>query len=272
MRQTQYIVLFIITLSALISKGQLRTETISENVSHLSFLGTSVKATLITSGSDAILVDTMYDTLAIEIKKLIDKEGLKLKYIINTHYHGDHTDGNRQFKDAIKIAHQNTQNLIEDKAPYGPPEAFTVKDYPSLLFEEQMTLFLNDLRLEVVHYGSGHTTGDAIVFIPSSNIVIVGDLILDAKNTLPFFPIPEDGLSVLEKLLENIDDDTQIINGHGSIGNKDDISELISIIKTTLEYVKSGNDLEQFPEEWKIWDSNFLTMTAWLKMLGKHYK
>ena len=112
--------------------AQLITKSISEHVIHLSYQGTSVKATLIKDGSDAVLVDTMYDTLGLAIRQYLANEGLRLKYIINTHYHGDHTDGNRFFEGVPKIAHQNTLELLDKKAPYGPPEDFPAEHNPEV--------------------------------------------------------------------------------------------------------------------------------------------
>ena len=258
-------------LIPMVSSAQLNTQFIDENITSLSYQGTSVKATLIRSGGDAILVDTMYDTLAIAIRDYIEKEGLKLMYIINTHYHGDHTGGNSHFKWVTKIAHSNTNELIDNKAEYGPPDSFKNEDYPSLLFNDRLTLYLGDIHVEVVHYGSGHTSGDALVFVPESNVLITGDVMLDARHTLPFFPDPEEGLAVLERLLENTDNNTQVITGHGKIGSRNDIVDLVAIMKSTISYSKSARDPEQFPEEWKSWDSNFMTMSAWMEMLDKIY-
>ena len=272
MKQHYYLLFFISSLLPLVSQAQLNAEAISENVTHLAYEGTSVKATLIRNGSDAILVDAMYDSLAIEIKKYIDGEGLTLTHLINTHYHGDHTDGNQSFKSVNIIAHTNTRDLIESKAPYGPPESFSEEDKPNLLFNEKMTLYLNDLQVQLIHFGNGHTTGDVIVYVPKINVVIVGDLILDAKSTLPFYPNPEHGVAVLNQIVSIIDDNTQVITGHGSIGSKQDIVDLVTIINQTIEYSKSGKDPEKFPEEWKAWDSPFITMAAWLKRLDKIYE
>lgn len=267
-----YNILLAFVLAPITGIGQLTTKSLDEHVTHLSYEGTTVTTTLIKNGNEAILVDTMFDTLALAVRQYIAKEGLVLKYIINTHYHGDHTGGNSYFKEVPKIAHRNTMMLIDTKAPYGPPDTFGVNDRPGMLFKDHLSLYIGDLQVDVVYLGAGHTTGDAIVFVPKSNVVIMGDVMLDAELTLPFFPAPEDGLAVLEQLLKKIDSTTQVVTGHGSIASRDNIVDLVSILKSTISYSKAGNDPDQFPEEWKSWDSEFMTMSGWLKMLDRIYE
>lgn len=272
MKHQYYLLFIVLTIMPLASKSQLNTTNVNEKITHLSFEGTSVKATLIRSGGDAILVDAMYDSLALEIKKYIESEGLTLTHIINTHYHGDHSSGNSYFKGVDIIAHTNTLTLMEKKAPYGPSEPFADEDKPNLLFDDQMTLNLNRLEIQMIHFGSGHTSGDIVVYLPENKLVILGDLMLDAKLTLPFFPNPEEGVDVLKKISSLIDDNTKVITGHGSIGTKKDILALIAIIDETIAYSKAGKDAEKFPDEWKKWNSAFMTMANWLKMLDKIYE
>jgi|GEM_PF-6198587 len=249
--------------------AQVQFNKISQKVFHISDEKTSVKATLIRDNDEAILIDAMYDDFAREIKAYIEKEGLNLKYLINTHYHGDHTGGNEHFKGTDIIAHENTHKNILDSAQYGPPLTFTKEDIPNILFKSQLKLMLGNTEVAINNYGSAHKAGDVVVRIPSENIICVGDIILDANKTLPYATNPEGMLSVLQKIYTFLDEDSQVITGHGIIATKEDVESLIMIMEETIGYVKNGNDINDYPAAWNQWDSEFLTMSKWLQILDK---
>lgn len=253
--------------------AQIKVEEITTNISHISVgeSKTSVKALLVQDGNNAVLVDAMFGDFATELKDYLRIKGLTLKHIINTHYHGDHTGGNINFKDTNIISHENTYQSIVDSAKYGPPPSFQIQDMPNILFNDKMSIYLNDIKIDIAYYGPAHIKGDAIVYFPSQNVICVGDIILDAQQTLPFASDPEGTIKVLQTVLENTDDKTKIVTGHGSIGSKQDVINLLSIMRKTIDYVKSGKDLSEYPVEWNTWDSQFLTMKNWMIMLGQIY-
>ncbi len=270
---TQKFILTILFLLPLVVMGQISVDKVTEKVSRISVAGntSSIKALLVQDQNDVVLVDAMLGEYAQELSQYLIDEGLNLKFIINTHYHGDHSGGNLHFKDVSKIAHENTYKLITDSAAYGPPASFSSDDMPDLLFSDKMNIFLNATAIEIKYYGPAHTTGDAVVYIPSQNVVCMGDIILDVPYTLPFATDPDGIINALQKVLDLIDGETKIVTGHGSIGNKEDIINLIEIMTKTVNHVKSGKDSSSYPEEWDSWDSEFLSMKNWITMLVNIY-
>jgi glyoxylase-like metal-dependent hydrolase (beta-lactamase superfamily II) len=231
----------------------------------------SVKAMLIRKGQEVVLADAMYGKFAEGIAAYLAENNLRLKKVINTHYHGDHTQGNTQFENVSVIAHENTYQHIADSAEYGPTAPFEIEDLPNVLFDKNLILYLGDLRIEVVFYGTAHTRGDAIVFVPQENVVHVGDIIL-APGALPFTSDPEALVAVLERIVDRIDDKTRVVTGHGEVAGKSDVVKLIEVVNATVAHVKSGKGSSQYPSAWDQWDSEFITMKMWLGMLGRIYR
>lgn len=253
--------------------GQVTVEPLTDHISLIRTVNneSSVKAMLIRKGKEVVLVDAMYGKFAEGIAAYLAGNNLRLRKVINTHYHGDHTQGNTQFGNVPVIAHENTYLHIADSAEYGPAAPFGIEDLPNVLFDKNLVLYLDDLRIDVAFYGTAHTKGDAIVFVPEENTVHVGDIIL-APGALPFTSDPEAFTAVLEEVADRIDDKTRVVTGHGEIAGKSDVLKLIEVVNATVTHVKSGQGISQYPPAWDQWDSEFITMKMWLEMLGKIYR
>jgi cyclase len=250
--------------------AQIKAEELATNVYLLSSDSTSVKSLYIKNNGEALLIDAMFGDFAMAIAKNLDAQNLRVRYVINTHYHGDHTSGNTFFKEADIIAHYNTNQNIVDSAAYGPTSPFGQEDMPNLLFSDSLSLLIGDTQVDIVHLGPAHTNGDAIVFLPQHNIIAVGDIIL-APHSLPFSTDPKGTLRVLKKVANHADENTIIVTGHGDISSKSSLIELINIIEATVAYVEKGNDLSNYPLGWNDWDSPFISMKSWLAMLSRFY-
>lgn len=252
--------------------AQLKFESLGYGLTWIWSDSTSVRALIITDQNDALLVDTMYGDYTTEIAEHLEKEKLNLKYIVNTHYHGDHTEGNMQFERTDIIAHENTLKHIQDSSLYGPPKNFRQRDLPNILFVKRMKILLGDTIIDMYHFGPAHTQGDAIVHIPSKNVIAIGDIMLDAKNTLPFIADPKQALAVLDEIVKLSDAETKIVTGHGALASKEDVAHLMQIIKETVVYAKSNKPIASYPESWNTWNSEFLSMKTWLSRLRKRYE
>ncbi|MEQ8475254.1 MBL fold metallo-hydrolase [Fulvivirga sp.] len=273
MIKTAFISLMLTCVVHNVSKAQVSFERLSDNVFHINADGnkTSVKSLLIVKNNKGLLVDAMYGEFGKSIKTYLNENDIKLEYIINTHYHGDHTHGNSNFDNTTIIAHQNTLSNIEKKAQYGPEEPFDKKYWPNLLFTDSLLLSFEGIEINIFHLGKGHTNGDAILHIPAFNLVDLGDMIL-APQALPYASDPKNLISVLSTISESINTETIVVTGHGTLANKDALDALIRIMKETIGYVEDGKDVSKFPAEWNSWNSQFMDMATWLGMLTKYYK
>src|SRR5437588_878757 len=207
------------------SKVEIKVQKVQGSVYMLTGAGGNIGVCV---GDDGIvIVDDQFAPLAPKIKEALKSISTKpIKFIINTHYHGDHTGGNEVFgHDAPIIAHDNVRTRLAAgtealgrKTPPAPKGAL-----PVITFNDRATLHVNGEDIQAVHFPHGHTDGDAVIFFPQSNVVHMGDDFF--LGQFPFVDI-ENGGSVrglvanLEKILPTLDKDVKIIPGHGTLGDK----------------------------------------------------
>ena len=194
------------------------------------------------SDNDVVLIDNKYeiieDILMTSLRKITDKP---IKYIINTHFHHDHSDGNRAFgKQGIPIiSHQNAKKrMMQDKELYGGIYSF-IKDFvqpkydknslPVFTYESKMTISQGNEEIELYNFGKAHTDGDSMVLFKNNNIIHAGDAFV--RYGYPYVDLNNGGsikglidfLGTLELLC---DDNTIIIPGHGDLSKKEDVTSL----------------------------------------------
>ena len=240
----------------------------------------------VSAGPDGLLmVDTQYEPVADKIKAALG--GLasgQLKFILNTHYHGDHTGGNAVFgQEAPVISHRNVrrrlateQNIMGHKVPPKSEEA-----WPAITFESSMSIFFNDEEIQIIHLPHGHTDGDAVIFFAKSKVVHMGDLLF--AGMFPFVDLDAGGdvegfIKNIETVIARLPADAKVIPGHGPLSTVEDLKnnhhmliETTGIIRAGLE---AGLDLEQvqakgLPEEWKSWSWNFIPEKTWIEIVYK---
>jgi cyclase len=163
-----------------------------------------------------ILVDDKYPQNFEEIQRLVARvSDLPVRYVINTHQHGDHTGGNASFLPIAEvIAHQNARDNMIRGDQEGPPR---------VVFTDQTAVYLGGVEVRAYYMGTGHTNGDAVVYYPDLHTVQGGDLL---HGTAPFIDYANGGssrgwVSTLNHMLE-LDFDTAI-PGHGDIMTRDDV-------------------------------------------------
>jgi len=207
------------------SKVEIKVQKVAGTVYMLQGAGGNIGVSV---GEDGIvIVDDQFAPLAPKIKEALkgitDKP---IKFILNTHYHGDHTGGNGVFgKDAPIIAHENVRRRLQSGTTAGgrtvPPAPKGA--LPVVTFNDRVTIHANGEDIRALHVPSGHTDGDSVIFFPQSRVVHMGD---DFFNGMfPFIDI-ENGGSVkgmavsVEKILSQIGDDVKVIPGHGALSDK----------------------------------------------------
>lgn len=267
------------------SKVEIKATKVAGNVYMLQGSGGNIGVSV--GGDGILIVDDQFAPLADKIKAALKTLGDgKLKFVLNTHWHGDHTGGNAAFSpDAPIIAHDNVRKRLstEQKSevfkrttPASPKEAL-----PVITFDKSLTVHFNGEEIRVIHFPQGHTDGDSVIFFTTSNVVHLGDDFFAGR--FPFVDL-ESGGSV-QGLTKNIGDiiaklpaDVKLIPGHGPISTLDDLKRYHGMLVTTTELVRTkmaaGKTLDQIkaeglPDEWKDWGTGFIKTDLWLETLYK---
>jgi len=241
---------------------------------------------LIKGKDGLLLIDADYKVMSKSLKKELAKYGgvKKLTYLINTHWHGDHTQGNYLLgKHARIIAHDNvrarlltTQEIKLFKMVSKPYPEHAV---PSITYEKKMSLYINNEEIELVHFARGHTDGDTVVFFKNSNVVHMGDHFF--SGFYPFVDIDHGGNVLnmaknVKSILTMIDNKTKIVPGHGPLSNKKDLQNFHDMLVGTSAEVQAmknkGMSLEKIKKQglsakWKPWTKGFLTTESWIGIL-----
>lgn len=235
-------------------------------------------------GDDGIvIIDDEFAPLAPKIKAALkgitDKP---IKFIINTHYHGDHTGGNEIFqRDAPIIAHDNARKRLETgtkaagrEVPPAPKGAL-----PVVTFNDRATLHVNGEEIRAIHFPNAHTDGDVVVYFTKSNVIHMGDLFF--HGTFPFIDVDNGGsvkgtIAAVQAVLKMIGEDTQVIPGHGMPTSKEALSNYLDMLKGTVaienEAIQKGMTLDQIKKEkvlvaWSHEASDFVTLEKWEELL-----
>ncbi|MBT5186343.1 MAG: MBL fold metallo-hydrolase [Kordiimonadaceae bacterium] len=171
-------------------------------------------------GEDGVfLIDDQYAPLTEKILTAIRKLSTdEIHFAFNTHFHGDHTGGNENLgKKGIEfVAHDNVYKRLSEGG--SPKEAL-----PIITFNDQLTFHMNGIHIKTKHYHSAHTDGDSIVYFEGKNVIHMGDTFFN--ENYPYVDVDGGGswkglLAVVKDTIDNIDDNTKIIPGHGRLSDK----------------------------------------------------
>jgi len=259
------------------SKVQMKVTKVAGNVYMLEGSGGNIGASV---GEDGIvIVDDQFAPLADKIKAALKGVTDKpVRFVINTHFHGDHTGGNAMFqKDAPVIAQDNVRKRLEagggDRKP-APKDAL-----PIITFDHDVTVHLNGEDIHALHFASGHTDGDSIIFFPKSNVVHMGDDFV--TYGFPFIDLKSGGsvegmIAAVDDVVGKLPADVKVIPGHGLISNLDDVRKFSAMLKDTLAAVqkalKQGKTLDQMKQEkilapWDKWSGDFIKTDGFIETL-----
>jgi len=267
------------------SKVEIKATKVAGNVYMLEGSGGNIGVSV---GPDGILiVDDQFAPLADKIKAALKTLGEgKLKFVLNTHWHGDHTGGNMVFSpEAPIIAHDNVRKRLatEQKSeffkrttPASPKEAL-----PVITFDQSLSVHFNGEEIRVIHFPHGHTDGDSVIFFTGSNVVHMGDDFF--ANRFPFVDLESGGtvlglIKNLGEIIPKLPAGVKLIPGHGPISTVDDLKLYHRMIQETTEIVRkkmeSGKTLAQIkaeglPEEWKPWGSGFIKTDVWIETIHR---
>jgi cyclase len=196
-----------------------------------------------------VLIDDQFAPLTPKILEAVAKLGATpVKFLINTHWHFDHTGGNENLGNAgaIILAHDNVRiRMIQGATVAGntsPPAAKAA--LPVITYHDGLMLHLNGDEVRTIHFDHGHTDGDSIVVWKNANIVHMGDLFMN-KVSLPFVDLASGGnvrgfLNAAEATLAMTDANTKFIPGHGPMATRADLEAHRDMLKSVIGSVEAG--------------------------------
>lgn len=218
------------------------------------------------------LVDDQYAPLSDKILAAVaDLGGDTPRFVLNTHYHGDHTGGNEAMGEAgaLIVAHDNVRMQMQhehhsrafDRTTPPSPEAAL----PVLTFSETTTFHVNGETVHVFHVSDAHTDGDSLVWFEDANVLHTGDIVFNG-----FYPYIDEGTGTVAGLIEAcreilaiVDEDTKIIPGHGPLADRDAVIAYRTFLQgvhdtlapmvargMTAEEIQAANPLAEWEEEW----------------------
>ena len=255
------------------SKVEITTTHVAGNVYILQGSGGNIG---VSAGADGLLiVDDEFLPLAPKIEAALSHLNPgKLKFVLNTHFHGDHTGGNAHFgREAPIIAHENVRKRLSRSAT-------SVKEsLPVVTFDDGLSVHFNGEEVKVVHVPPGHTDSDCIVYFTKSNVVHMGDQFFNGRY--PNIDLGGGGdvrgyLRNVEKAIETMPQGARIIPGHGPLGGIEDMKQFRAMLAGTSAFMEkqiaAGKTLQQvkaegMPAEWKSWDKPPMGEGRWVEIL-----
>ncbi len=253
MKGTMSAVLGLLVFPALVSAQnfdniQIRTIPVTENIYVLQGSGGNIGVSIGDDGT--IIVDDQFapltDKIVAAIAELTDNP---VDFVVNSHFHYDHTDGNENFgrAGALIVAQDNSrQRMATDQVLSGsnrPQPAYDEVGLPKITFLESMRFYYNDNAIDVIYTGPGHTDGDAQVYWRDANVIHMGDMFV--RYGLPYIDQGNGGstdgmIDALWTIAGLIDDDTIIIPGHGQLSTRADLLEFRMMLVTIRGRIKDG--------------------------------
>lgn len=219
------------------------SEQVAPGVHALFGVGGNVLAAIGPDGT--LLVDDQFPTM---VPKIVDKVrelgGNSVDFVVNTHWHLDHSDGNVVLAEAgsTVVAHDNTRKRLETPQAVNivrqivEQPAAPAAGLPVMTFSDRLSFHFNGERIDVIYIGPAHTDGDVIVHLTGSNVVHTGDVF--SNTSYPLVDSDNGGslpgmLASCTALLERLNEDTVIVPGHGPIATYADLERYVDMLKDT---------------------------------------
>ena len=271
------------------SKVEIRSDPVAGSVHMLTGAGGNLALSI---GDDAaFLVDDQFAPLSARIKAAVANISRKpVRFVLNTHWHGDHTGGNEQFGRAgsVIVAHENVRRRMSSEQfssfatqpiPPSPKAAL-----PVVTFATDVTFHLNGDEIHAFHVPGAHTDGDAIVHFRRANVMHLGDVFFN--RMYPFIDASSGGswagtLAAVDKVLGMIGDDTKLIPGHGPLATRADLVAYRQMLQTVGERLQAlareGRSLQDAlaakptaPYD-EVWGKGYFTPEEFVGMLWPQF-
>lgn len=273
-----------------LSKVQIKTEKLSSTTYMMTGEGGNLGLSI---GDDTVfIIDDQFAPLTPKIKAAIAKLTKKpVKFVLNTHWHFDHTGGNENMgkAGALIVAHENVRKRMSVE---GFIKFFGMKTkaepkvaLPVVTFTQNITFHINGDEVYAYHIANAHTDGDAVVHFKNSDVIHMGDTFFN--RMYPFIDTSSGGkvdgmIKAADQVLAIAGDNTKIIPGHGPLGSKADLKAYRDMLSTVSEriktQIKTGKKLEEVlaakptAEFDEIWGKGFLAPQKWVEMMYENLK
>lgn len=193
-------------------------------------------------GDDGIfVVDSQYAESIPEFFEDTRKFNKSVRFLINTHFHEDHTGGNLALAEAgaTIVSQANTRNRLQEEIKK-ENKKMSPKILPSITFSDEITFYFNNEKIQIVHMPRAHTDGDVIVYFTDSNVLHTGDIFFNGNY--PYIDLQHGGsvkgyISAINTIMTRIDKNTKIIPGHGPNGGYSDLEENLNMLSNTYQQV-----------------------------------
>ncbi len=269
-----------------LSKVEIKTTKVAGNVYMLEGAGGNIG---VSAGADGVLiVDDQFAPLADKIRAALKPLSPgQLRFVLNTHFHFDHTHANPVFgREALILAHANVRRRlsIETRVLGETYKPLPKEGLPVVTYDTTVSVHFNGEEIRVVHFPAGHTDGDSVVYFTGSNVIHMGDDFFAGR--FPFVDL-ENGGSV-EGLTRNVAEvmmkapaGVKIIPGHGPVSTVDDLKAYHAMLVETMgimrQRIAQGKTIEQvkaegLPEKWASWGTGFIKTDRWLETVYNSLK
>ncbi len=216
---------------------------------------------LIVTEHHAILIDDQFAPLVPGLLKVVKSVTDKpIKYLINTHHHGDHVGGNLALEHQVQVivAHTNVRHHMElEQAKLEPAKRGGL---PEITFGDAnpkvrsiLAINLDGAEIHLAHFGAGHTDGDVLVGMPSAHVMHMGDIFFNGLT--PYIDLSSGGsvagmIANMDAVLTFLPEDSKVIPGHGPVGGKKDVIRARDFLKAVQKHVeanptKTGKELDE---------------------------
>ena len=228
----------------------------------------------VSAGDDGVLlIDDQYAPLTAKIRAAVGQISDKpIRFVLNTHWHGDHTGGNENLGQAgaLVVAHENVRarmsieqfmDFFDRAVPASPGGAL-----PVVTFTDTVTFHLNGEEIRAFHVSSAHTDGDSMIHFPRANVLHAGDVYFN--GVYPFIDVGSGGsvdglIAAVERALALANDETKIIPGHGPLSGRKELvayRDMLSAIRDgiapmvaagrSVEEIRAAEPTASFDERW----------------------
>ncbi len=236
---------------------QIKTNKLTESIYYLEGSGGNIG--VLTGKDGTVIIDDQFAPLTEKIKAALAKiNDQPLRFVINTHHHGDHTGGNENFggQGAIIVAHENVRKRLSTDqfvAAFNREiKALPYAALPKVTFTDSVTFHINGETFNVFYAKNAHTNGDVIIHFKEANIFHTGDVFV--RYGFPFIDQGAGGsidgmINATDLLIARTNDKSKIIPGHGELSTKKDLLDfknmLTTVRKRIADGIAQGKTLEQ---------------------------
>jgi len=230
------------------------------------------------------MIDAMFEGTAGAVREAVKSlpGGGRVRVLVDTHWHADHTDGNKAFgSGAAIIAHENVRALLarDQTLMGGVTKALPAAALPDITFADKVTAYAGGQEIRLVHFPHAHTDGDTVAFFDGLKVVHMGDMFFNGM--FPFLDVANGGdieswVRDLDAILAGLPAGVKIIPGHGPLGGAAELKAFRNMLAESADFVrgmmKAGKTLDEIkaaavPASLEPWAKGFMNAPRWLELV-----